>query len=271
MNLVNGLEADTVSVHDRGLMYGDGVFRTFVMRAGVVALWRRHYAKLAADCAALRIECPHAATVAQDLAAIAARQPDCVIKIVVTRGPGARGYAIPKNGAPTRIVHASALPQYPASHYASGVRARLCRTRLSVQPALAGIKHLNRLEHVLARSEWADPDIAEGLMCDSDGNVVCGTMTNLFVVEDGTVATPSVARCGVAGVQRARVLELAQARPFQIRESDISVERLLAAHELFVTNSVIGIWQIARLERKTWGAAPMTAQVRNWLNDGEDD
>ena len=151
------------------------------------------------------------------------------------------------------------------------MRAQLCRTRLGVQPALAGIKHLNRLEHVLARSEWNDPDIAEGLMCDSDGNVVCGTMSNLFLVEGGILTTPSVARCGVAGVQRSRVLERAQAEKVGTRESDISVERLLSADELFVVNSVIGVWQIARLDRKTWGAAPMTTHVRNWLSDGQDD
>ena len=269
MNLVNGIESDMVSVHDRGLAYGDGVFRTFVMRAGTPSSWPRQYAKLAADCKALSIDCPAAAVLERDLAVIAARHSDCVVKIVVTRGPGRRGYAPPPLSSATRIASASELPAYPASHYSRGVRVHLCRTRLAAQPALAGVKHLNRLEQVLARSEWTERGIAEGLMCDHDGNVVCGTMSNLFLVEGGVLATPALARCGVAGVQRARVLEIAPTKQVQTREADISLDRLLAADEVFLVNSVIGVWQVASLERRSWGAPALTAKVRNWLSDAE--
>lgn len=269
MNLVNGVESDAISVRDRGLMYGDGVFRTFTLRGGKPLLWWRQYAKLAADCKALRIACPAAGVFERDLAAIAARFPDCVVKIVVTRGGGERGYAIPAAASPVRVVSASPLPDYPQLHYDRGVRAHLCRIRLASQPALAGIKHLNRLENVLARSEWSDPGIAEGLLCDADGNVICGTMSNVFLVRGGELVTPDLARCGVAGVQRELVIELARSNNIPARIASVSIGELLCADELFLVNSVIGVWQITALDRKTWIAGPMTAQIRRWINHAQ--
>ena len=145
----------------------------------------------------------------------------------------------------------------------------LCRIRLAAQPALAGIKHLNRLENVLARSEWSDPGIAEGLLCDADGNVICGTMSNVFLVTGGELVTPDLARCGVAGVQRELVIELARSNNIPVRIASVSIDELLCADELFLVNSVIGVWQIAALDRKTWNAGPMTAQIRRWINDAQ--
>lgn len=270
MNLVNGVESDAVSARDRGLMYGDGVFRTFPLRGGKPRLWRRQYAKLAADCAALRMACPAAGVFERDLAAITARFPDCVVKIVVTRGSGERGYAIPAAASPLRMVSAGSLPDYPQHHYDSGVRVHLCRLRLALQPALAGIKHLNRLENVLARSEWSDPGIAEGLLRDADGNVIGGTMSNVFLVKGGALLTPDLTRCGVAGVQRELVLELARDNNIPVRSAAVGMNELLQADEVFLVNSVIGVWQIAALERKVWNAGPLTAQIRRWIEHAQD-
>ena len=270
MNLVNGVESEAVSVQDRGLAYGDGVFRTLPMRGGRPLLWRQQYAKLAADCGSLRIACPAAAVFERDLAAISARIPDCVVKIIVTRGSAARGYAMPAAATPTRIVGASPLAQYPRDYYESGVRVHLCRIRLALQPALAGIKHLNRLENVLGRSEWTDSRIAEGVMCDVDDNVIGGTMTNLFLVRDDTLVTPDLARCGVAGLTRELVLELARSNHISTRIASFSIDDLLGAEELFLVNSVIGVWQITGLGRQSWNAGPVTAQVRHWLNHVQD-
>ena len=181
MNLINGVAGDAVSVRDRGLAYGDGVFRTFPVRGGKPALWQRQYTKLAHDCKAIAIDCPPSATLESDLAQIGASEPDCVVKIIITRGDSARGYAPPSEPKPTRVVTSSALPDYPKHNAETGVRTHLCRIRLATQPALAGIKQLNRLENVLARAEWSDPSITEGLLCDADDNVIGGTMSNLFI------------------------------------------------------------------------------------------
>mgnify|MGYP001427311856 FL=1 len=270
MILVNGVASDVIDAHDRGLAYGDGVFRTFPMRGGRPAVWRRQYAKLAADCDNLRIACPSNAIIERDLALIAKKQPDCVVKIIVTRGGGQRGYALPAAAAPVRVVLSDPLPAYPPGYYEHGVRTHLCRLRLAPQPALAGIKHLNRLENVIARAEWSDPEIAEGLLCDIEDNVIGGTMSNLFALKDGVLVTPDLTRCGVAGVTRERVIEIARENKIDTRIAAISIDELLAADELFVTNSVIGVWQIAALDRRTWVSGTLTLQVRRWLEHAQD-
>ena len=270
MNLVNGVECNCIGVGDRGLAYGDGVFRTLMMRSSRPVLWKRQYEKLAADCAVLGIACPDAATFQRDLTAIATRHSDCVVKIIVTRGVGVRGYAIPATAAPTRIVAAAPLPEYPPTHLEHGVRIRMCRTRLAFQPALAGIKHLNRLENVLARSEWDDPDITEGLMCDADNNVICGTMSNLFLVKKGALLTPDLTRCGVAGVTRQRVIDCAREIGVPARTIAIRVADVFDADELFLVNSVIGLWPVAALERVTWHSGQLAARILACLSNAQE-
>jgi 4-amino-4-deoxychorismate lyase len=267
MNLINGVAGDAVSVRDRGLAYGDGVFRTFPLRGGKPLLWQRQYAKLARDCQALKIECPTAAALEKDLALITAVEPDCVAKIIVTRGESARGYAPPPAAQPTRIVSSSPLPDLPQHYGETGVRTHLCRIRLAAQPALAGIKHLNRLENVLARAEWSDPAVAEGLMCDADDNVVGGTMSNLFIGKNGKLLTPDLARCGVSGVMRELVIELARTHDIPLQTADIGIDELLAADELFVVNSVVGLWPVAALDRKTWIKGALTTRMQQWIGD----
>ena len=269
MNLINGIASDAVSARDRGLAYGDGVFRTFPLRSGKSVLWQRQYAKLARDCRALNLECPASAVLERDLALIGAAEPDCVVKIIVTRGDGARGYALPAVATPTRVLITSPLPDHVNQHQETGVRVHLCRIRLASQPALAGVKHLNRLENVLARAEWNEPGIAEGLMCDAGDNVIGGTMSNLFAVRDGSLLTPDLARCGVAGVMRDLVIELARDHAIPLRIAALGIDELLTADELFVVNSVIGLWPVVALDRKTWNRGALTVQLQRWLSDAQ--
>jgi 4-amino-4-deoxychorismate lyase len=159
------------------------------------------------------------------------------------------------------------LPADHARFRASGIRARICALRVSAQPALAGIKHLNRLENVLARREWGDPDIAEGILLDSDGNVIGGTMTNIFIAENGALTTPDLRLSGVAGVTRERIFARAAASGIACRVENISTERLLESDEAFVVNSVIGVWQIRALADKSWDSGTITECVRRWLDE----
>jgi 4-amino-4-deoxychorismate lyase len=270
MNLVNGVATSAISIDDRGLAYGDGVFRTLVLRNGLPAHWARHYAKLAADCSALGIRCPLEDALRRDLEAVGRDLPDCVARIVVTRGSGPRGYRPPDAAAPTRIVTSHPLSRDPDDHRKRGVRVHMCRIRLAVQPALAGIKHLNRLENVLAQAEWArDPAIAEGIMLDADGNLAGGTMSNLFLVVDGSLITPRVDRCGVAGVQRARVLEYAKAKGIAANEAVVRVDQLLASDEIFLVNSVISLWPVIQVGAKQWSVGALTSAVARGLEETE--
>jgi len=270
MNLVNGAASDAASATDRGLAYGDGIFRTLLIRAGRPVWWRRHAAKLASDCAAVGIACPRLDQFERDLGALARETPDCVIKIIVTRGSGPRGYAPPVNASPTRIVTSSPLPAHPRDWHEHGVHVHLCRLRLARQPVLAGIKHLNRLEQVLARAEWNDPAVAEGLLCDTGDLVIGGTMTNVVLVRQGALVTPDLTSCGVAGVTRGLVLELARENGVATHVQAVSIDDLLGSDEVFLINSVIGVWPVAQLDCKTWPVGPVTAQVRKWLQSADD-
>ncbi len=267
MILVNGAVSNSLAAIDRGLAYGDGVFRTLAVRDGRPHAWRHHFQKLERDCNALAIPCPKKEKLTEELGLVAEREPRCAVKIVVTRGPGKRGYALPQSVEPTRIVMSFPLPTYRKEFGQSGIKARLCSLRLGFQPALAGIKHLNRLENVLARNEWDDSEIAEGLLLDAEGNVIGGTMSNVFIVENGALATPDLSRCGVAGVTRERVFAHAAEHGIVCRVEHIAFERVLQADEVFVVNSLIGVWQIRNLDRKAWMPGLLGARVRRWLDE----
>lgn len=266
MILVDGLPAEAVPADDRGFTYGDGVFRTLAMRKGRAQWWPQQYAKLVADCGALNITPPAESVLRRDLQTIAEQLPDCALRITVTRGSGGRGYALPENPQSRRIISASHLPEYPVHWPEQGISLRVCDLRLSAQPRLAGIKHLNRLENVLARAEWNDPAIAEGLLLDEAGNVIEGTRCNVFIVEDGALVTPDLSRCGVAGVTRDLVIAAAAGNGLRCRVEAINRRRLETATEILLVNSLIGVWPVAALEQCRWSNFKVAPLVRKWLN-----
>ncbi len=270
MILVNGVATDSVAVTDRGLAYGDGVFRTVLVEQGSPRQWPRHYRKLARDCEALAIPCPPEELLARELGLVINHPGDAVAKVIVTRGSGARGYAPPQPASPSRIIMAAPRPDYPEAFRRSGVGVHWCRTRASSQQRLAGVKHLNRLDSVLARAEWNDPTVPEGLMLDEHDHIVGGTMSNLFMVEDGGLVTPLLSRCGVAGVTRERVIEAAGKHGMNCREEAITRARLLDAQAVLLVNSVIGVWQVSECAGRSWKPGDFSARVREWLDEEGD-
>ena len=261
--LVDGIAVDRVAATDRGLAFGDGVFRTIAVRSSLPLNWTWHYRRLAADCALLRLELPDERVLLREIAAVA--PDDAVAKVIVTRGESQRGYAIPAKARCVRIVAAFPLPPAGAAAAEKGVRVRRCDLVLSEQPRLAGAKTLNRLENVLARSEWDDAAISEGLLADARGRVVEGTMSNLFVVRDGRVATPDLSRCGVIGAQRERVRVLLADAGSPVEVADIEWRALEAADEVFLTNSLIGAWPVVALGERTWPVGPVARRVQALL------
>lgn len=245
--LVNGSPTASVSPLDRGLAFGDGVFRTLRMEAGEPVWWDDHYDKLAADCRQLGLINPGRAEWEQDIAWIAARQPESVLRLSVTRGPGPRGYRVPDLAYPTRLAQATPLPAFPDPVAETGAVLRVCDLRLGHQPLLAGAKHLNRLENVLARMEWDDAAIDEGVLLDHEGLVVSGVMSNLIILSDGHWLTPDLSRCGVAGVTRARLM-----RALAVREARFGLDTLLAADAVLLSNSLIRLRWAARLGERSW-------------------
>lgn len=242
---VNGVECTSIDTRDRGLAYGDGLFETMVYREGDIEYWSKHYARLQYGCRQLKIPCLDEARLYDELCSCIEPEDDVgIVKLMITRGSGERGYRISGNEQVVRVLIRSDFPDYPGAYYTGGVDVCVCDTRLADQPQLAGIKHLNRLQQVLARSEW-DNEFAEGLMLDHQGHVIEGTMTNIFCSYDGvSLETPGTERCGVAGVQRQIVMDWAAAMGVPVQVSDITLDRLLSAREIFLTNRVIGIWPV---------------------------
>lgn len=264
--LIDGHEGTSLPVTDRGLLYGDGLFETLALRDGRPLLWDRHVQRLCEGCRRLGLMVPESDLLHEEVTRIAGTEARAVAKIILTRGTAHHGYQAAASGTATRIVQRLPWPAYPDVSGKEGVTVRWCETRLSRQPLLAGIKHLNRLEQVLARSEWRD-DFAEGLMRDTNGLVIEGTKTNLFLVRtDGTVVTPDLSQSGVNGVMRAQVLDSAAAMAIPCTVQAVTAEMVESAQELFLTNSLIGIWPIRRIEARHYVVGEITQTLQAALH-----
>ncbi|HJU08768.1 MAG TPA: aminodeoxychorismate lyase [Rhodanobacteraceae bacterium] len=263
--LVNGSAEACIAADDRGLLYGDGLFETILFVDNVAPLWRRHMQRLRQGCERLLMPQPDDATLAREAAEVIEGMPRAVVRITLTRGAGVRGYAPPQNPECTRIVAAFEPPSVPTDWYAHGIRVRFADLTLASQPRLAGIKHLNRLEQVLARAECNDPEIVEALLFDREDHVICATAANLFVAHDGRLSTPALDRCGVAGVARAEVLD---ALP-QTRVRDIGRDDLMQADEIFLCSSVRGILPGRELPGRALQAGPFARALQeHWRELG---
>ncbi len=265
MMWINGAATPTIDARDRGLQYGDGVFTTLRVHASKPVFLERHIARLTRDCERLRISPPDPRQLADEIRRACLRQPRAVLKVILTRGVSGRGYHPAANATPTRIVQRHAWPAYDARNGIDGVRLRLCATRLGENEALAGVKHLNRLEQVLARAEWTDPGIADGVMVSHAGKVIETTSANLFIVHGGTVMTPALGRCGVRGVMREVMRELTQHIGLVLAERTFHVEDLTRADELFITNSIIGVWPVNQFQETTYRVGKITRQLMEAL------
>jgi 4-amino-4-deoxychorismate lyase len=243
--LVNGKPATALDIHDRGIHYGDGVFETIAVCGGAALLWQQHLQRLQLGCQRLGIRAPEKDLLRQEAEHLIRDAGLGVLKIILTRGAGGRGYRYPDSCSATRILGLYPWPDHIHQLWRDGAILGQCRTRLSRQPALAGIKHLNRLEQVLARSEWRD-QWHDAVMLDDQGAVIEGTMSNLFAVRDGVVFTPALRECGIAGVMRAQILAHGPALQLDCREIRMDMSELNDADELFLTNSIIGLWPVVK-------------------------
>ena len=263
---IDGSESAGLDPGNRALHYGDGVFETFCVRAGVPAYLDTHFQRLKAGCARLQLAFDDWSGLESEIRRRAQESGEAVLKVILARGAGARGYRFDPAQAVTRIVSSAALPVPPSDHATQGVRVRLCDLRLGLQPALAGIKHLNRLEQVLARAEWRD-EYAEGLMLDCNGALIEGTMSNLFLVRDSVLLTPRLDGCGVAGVMRSVLIELAARQGIEVQRRQLLSADLATVDELFVCNSLIGIWPVVAVgERFAFGVGAVTQRLQHALS-----
>lgn len=245
--LYNGKPTDSVPLSDRGFAYGDGLFETIKVVDDRAQFLTEHLRRLERDCARLDIGLD-TATLRSEVFSLLSAQSSGVLKIIVTRYSTQRGYAASSRARAERFLRFYPQPFPVDVREREGVAVRLCRQRLSEQVALAGMKHLNRLEQVLARAEWSDSAIAEGLMLDTAGRLIEGTASNIFLVKSNAVITPRLHRCGVAGVMREVIMRQLSAQCMPVIEADLTLDDLYAADEVFLSNSLIGIWPVRKIE-----------------------
>lgn len=255
---VNG-SASGLDPRDRGLAYGDGLFETMAAVGGAIRWLDYHLERLVAGCARLAIPTPRDTELRREIAAHTPSTDRAVIKLIVTRGIGARGYRPPDASIPTVIVGSAPWPSDAGS--AGEVAMVTCETRLGENPQLAGLKHLCRLEHVLAQLELRKRGLDEGLLLSTSGHVVSGTSNNVFAAFGARLFTPRLDRCGVRGVMRRLVLESCAPLGLGAQEVDMDIADLKQADELFVTNALLGVRPVCRLDDTAYHVGPVTRRL----------
>lgn len=265
--LINGIPDQNLPLTDRGLAYGDGVFETFRLIDGEVLLFDRHWLRLSESLKRLNIPLPLTETELKTGFKRVISDGVGVAKLIVTRGSGGRGYRIPDQPDSQWILQGFPLPESNSDHYLSGVGVRSCELKLSEQPVLAGMKHLNRLEQVMARSEWQD-EYFEGLLFSQTGALIEATMANLFIIQGSQLLTPKLDLCGVQGVMRDAILNTDVASLPGItesKESALDESALLNSDAAFICNSVRGIIPLAEWSDSKGG------RIRQWESSDHPD
>ncbi len=266
-----GNAIDSVSISDRGFQYGDGLFETVAIRGGAPRLWQYHVDRLGKGCRRLGIKVPsepelsggvlHALQNSDVPAAYS------IVKIILSSGPGRRGYGRAFAASPSLLVRAFAASPPALDLYKNGIDTVLCETRLASGSATAGLKTLNRLEQVLARSEFVGQDVFEGLTMDTDDNIICGTMSNVFFVLDETISTPSLDSCGVEGVMRRHIIETLKEQGINTEFRPLAAADLKNIDEIFLANSQFGILPVKTCMNRQWAVGPVTRNVMSILAD----
>ena len=262
--IINGVEDDRLSSLDRGLLYGDGVFETIAVNQGQPQYWQEHLKRLASGCEILGMELDDDALLKAETFQLIGDDQQCIIKIIITRGIGDRGYK-PTQQKLTRIIQKFAWPEFPVSYIESGIDVTLCQFQLSQQPVLAKIKHLNRLEQVIARSEW-DDEYQEGLVCDTEGHIIEATSSNVFFQIGNDLVTPDLEKCGVAGVMRGLVIKYCSENNINLSITDLRLNQIQDIEGMFVCNSIIGIWPVRRFRDQSLAKTAIITRLMSNFN-----
>jgi len=261
--LINGIPSEYVSVADRGLHYGDGLFETIACVGTHAVFIEQHLNRMKSGARRLDIAFPGREFIRHDINRLLRNRGNSksVIKLILTRGRGERGYRYEPKQSPTRICLLSKWPAHVARWAQHGINSRFCETPASINPRLSGIKSLNRLENVLASGELGT-GFDEGFLCDIDGNVVEGTMSNLFAVIDNVLVTPDLSRCGIAGIMREQIMAGAHESGISVETVNLSRNDLMQSQEIFVSNSVMGICVVKQLEQLSFNRSTMTESIK---------
>lgn len=267
ITFINGTPANTISADDRGLLYGDGVFETMLALHGRLPFWEAHRQRLESSLSRLFIPRIDSVSLLDDVSQNLDESTHQVIKIIVTRGTAQRGYSISANSKPTVIISVAKADKAILTRTHRPGRVMFCQTRLGRQQQLAGIKHLNRLEQILARKEVDDAGYDEGIVADSNEQIIEATQHNFFIIKDNELYTPDLSYCGVEGIMRKFALQQAELMNLKTHIQPLDKDFILSADELFLTNSITGIWPICELDNKRFEAGSITLKLKNIVDD----
>jgi 4-amino-4-deoxychorismate lyase len=258
-SMINGVAADYLNINDRAIHYGDGIFETILCSNNRLYFWQQHYLRLKTSAGKLKLKCPDEKVLLDDISQLLdgnqfSQGMVFSVKIILTRGAGERGYRFASDRfdiacVGTRLVLLSEIsPEYSSLITRELISGELClcRQQASINTGLAGIKHLNRLENVLARNEWND-EYLDGLMINASSHVIEGSMSNIFAVKHNQLFTPELSLSGVKGIMRDVVIQLAEKNNIPISLTRMSVDEIVDMDELFISNSLIGMKSVNKL------------------------
>ncbi|MDP5145342.1 aminodeoxychorismate lyase [Shewanella sp. ULN5] len=259
---VNQQNSANVSPFDRGLAYGDGVFATMrtypksAPQSGIMFL-DLHLARLAQGCQRLHINWTVSETLLAHLSELAEKNPNCCIKLLLTRGVGGRGYQAPVNANVTEITSVHEIPAHYKTWQYQGVALATSSITLAQQPLLAGMKHLNRLEQVLIKTQPLPEGFDDWLVYDTQANVIEASMANIFIVKAQHVYTPAINQAGVSGVMRQAVIEALLDIGVDVRIQSLSQADVVEADSIMISNSLFGIIDVIKVDKTSY---------QPWLN-----
>jgi 4-amino-4-deoxychorismate lyase len=264
--LIDGSPGHSIHCEDRGLQYGDGLFETISCRDGQARWLALHLERLQLGCQRLRFSFRDFEPLRAEIGGFAAGQERCLVKVIVTRGAATRrGYAPSGDEQPTRIVSRHEWPEAgPACE--RGFRVGVSSVALGMNPALAGLKHLNRLEQVLAQMARTEAGLDEVLMLSTAGHVISGSMSNVFFADDSGLFTPELTDCGVAGVMRRLVLQAASRHASSVCVRAVAPFELARVSEAFLTNVRWGVQSVRVLEGRTLPSDAYAQQLRGLID-----
>ena len=254
-----------LDMQERGLHYGDGLFETLLKLDGEIGLWSYHYSRLRKGCNRLQIPLPEEQWLLQKIETETTGYDSVVIKLIVTRGIGGRGLELPKHNQASVFI--LSYPYTAIDEDTLKLDVTICQTRLPLNPNLAGIKHLNRLDYVLATIELGQiGNKDEALLCDTEGYLVEGIISNLFFCIGEEVYTPSLEFAGVEGVMRLQILNYLDDQGIAVQIGRFPPDLLLKASECFLCNSVRGVRPVRSIDEVIFSSGTISQMLMQVFN-----
>ena len=265
--LINGAKQSKISIFNRNIQFGDGLFETCVIENKKILFWVNHFARLNKGCEQLKISRVDESVWLSDVkkALSLCSYDRCVVKLILSRGESLRGYGFKDDIKPVRAVIVSELQKVT---FNKSFCLEYCQSGYDSNPKLAGIKHCNRLEQVLARASLKSD---EGIMLDENHNVISVTQGNIYAIHGNTLITPKLDKCGVEGTRRDVILDLAKLLGIKVKVDTLSIKELGQADEVFISNSIIGIQSISQIGDIGLGESPITKKIKDAFTEKMED